>query len=227
MTAFTLKMIALTTMLIDHFAHVFGGRLVFALVPAMRTVGRLAFPIFVYFIGEGFRRTANAKKYLTRLGIFALISEIPFDLAINGVWLEFGHQNIFFTLFLGLLAAHIYSTCINNYGRLFILLPLPFAAAVVLQADYGLIGVVLVFTCSIIESRTARLLALAIGGLALYYPMGEIFNAMMLIGYTCALVLLSRYNEEQGPRMKWLFYSFYPLHLLALAGLLVLYESLA
>ena len=231
MTAFTLKMIALTSMLIDHFAHVFGGRLVeLALVPVMRAVGRLAFPIFVYFIGEGFRRTGDVKKYLLRLGVFALISEIPFDLAINNartypaqpiVWLEFSSQNIFFTLFLGLLAAYIYSR--GNLARL--LLPLPFVLGHIMQTDYGVIGVALVFLCSIVENRWLRLGIVLVGGLAVYVPFGGSFAVMLIVGHIFALTLLAFYNGVQGPRLKWLFYSFYPLHLLALFGLLVLYES--
>jgi len=219
-------------MLIDHFAHIFGGRLVFALVPPMRAVGRLAFPIFVYFIGEGFRRTGNVKKYMARLGAFALISEIPFDLATKNAryipmacpitWLEFGGQNIFFTLFLGLLAAYVYSLG----GFAFVLLPLPLALAFVLNVDYGVIGVALVFACAVLEDRTTRLAVLAAGGLALYLPIGGTFAVMLIAGYTAAVLLLSRYNGVQGPRLKWLFYSFYPLHLLALFGLLLLYESL-
>ena len=222
MTAFTLKMIALASMLTDHFAHVFGGRLVeLALVPVMRAVGRLAFPIFVYFIGEGFRRTGDVKKYLTRLGVFALISEIPFDLAINNAWLEFSSQNIFFTLFLGLLAAYIYS----RGNSAILLLPLPFVLGHIVQADYGVIGVALVFLCSVVESRRLRLGILLIGGIAVYSQQSAIFAVMLIIGHTLALVLLSLYNGVQGPRLKWLFYTFYPLHLLALFGLLVLYES--
>ena len=237
MTAFSLKMIALTSMLIDHFAHVFGGRLVeLALVPVMRAVGRLAFPIFVYFIGEGFRRTSDVKKYLMRLGVFALISEIPFDLAINNartypaqpiVWLEFSSQNIFFTLFLGLLAAYIHNLgSRDNSSRLLLLLPLPFVLGHIMQVDYGVIGVALVFFCSIVECRWHRLGVVLVGGLAVYLPLGGSFAVMLIIGHIFALALLSLYNGVQGPRLKWLFYTFYPLHLLALFGLLVLYESL-
>ena len=220
-------MIALVTMLIDHFAHVFDGRLVFALVPLMRTIGRLAFPIFVYFVGEGFRRTSNVEKYLIRLGLFALISEIPYDLAVSGVWFDFSRQNIFFTLFLGLFAAYVYSEYINNYVKLFIILPLPFIAAGLLNVDYGLIGTALVFSCAIIERRSYRLIILLAGGLMLYMPMRSDIAVFMLYltGYCAALALLALYNGKQGPRMKWLFYCFYPLHLLALAALLVLYES--
>jgi len=235
MSAFTLKMIAVVTMFIDHFAHMFGGRLVFALVPAMRAVGRLAFPIFVYFIGEGYRRTGDVNKYLARLGIFALISEIPFDLMAHNVrnipmlypltWLELSHQNVFFTLFLGLFAANIYNKA-STIPKLVALLPLPFVLAYFLQADYGVVGVVMVFGCAVLDHKPLRLALLFAGGLVLYSPLPADVAAAWMVGYTAALGLLVYYNGTQGPRLKWMFYSFYPLHILVLFGLLVLYESL-
>jgi len=115
MSAFILKIIALTTMLIDHVGAVSAGHIPFY----FRIIGRLAFPIFVYLIAEGFRHTRNPKKFLLRLFIFAIISEPFFDWSV-GRWRNYlagyspwtvdfiRNTNIFYTLFLGGLAIVVF-----------------------------------------------------------------------------------------------------------------------
>jgi hypothetical protein len=130
MSTFALKLIAILVMLIDHVgATLISPATQPELYFVFRSIGRLAFPIFVFLIVEGFYHTKNVQKYMIRLGVFALISEIPFDLALyrpihgtefiddfNSVFRNGFHsdsfaqlldnlnqdQNVFFTLFLGL-----------------------------------------------------------------------------------------------------------------------------
>lgn len=131
----TIKIIAVIAMLIDHTAAVvmlrqilanglrnaaMGGQaqiinwlqenaVLYYGYQIMRMIGRLGFPIFCFLLVEGFQRTRNVKKYALRLGLFALISEIPFNLAITGNLWHTGYQNVYFTLLLGLLALCAYS----------------------------------------------------------------------------------------------------------------------
>lgn len=131
----TIKIIAVVTMLIDHVAAALLTRIVisrgffyamgneqrlidwmkvngllFIVTQLMRLIGRLGFPIFCFLLVEGFQKTGNVKKYAIRLGLFALISEIPFNLAFTGrVWAP-GYQNVYFTLLIGLLALWAFDT---------------------------------------------------------------------------------------------------------------------
>lgn len=73
----------------------------------MRAVGRLAFPIFAFLLVEGYRHTSDIRKYFIRLFLFALISEVPFDLASTGQVFDLQKQNIFFTLAAGLIVLYL------------------------------------------------------------------------------------------------------------------------
>ncbi|GGA29268.1 TraX family protein [Paenibacillus physcomitrellae] len=107
----TLKIIAIIAMLIDHIAAVIlihpeinGNHPAFVHTGQyMRMAGRLAFPIFCFLLVEGFMYTGNRQKYAMRLIAFAFLSEIPFDLAFSGQIVNLAKQNVFFTLWIGLL----------------------------------------------------------------------------------------------------------------------------
>ncbi|MEG1942513.1 MAG: TraX family protein, partial [Angelakisella sp.] len=96
MTSFTLKIIAIAAMLIDHIGYMFFPDMII-----FRLIGRIAFPIFAFFVAEGIRFTHDRKKYLTRLLLLAVISEIPFDLMRNGSAFSPSSQNVCFTLAVG------------------------------------------------------------------------------------------------------------------------------
>ena len=125
LNSFQLKCIAIVTMLIDHFAVVVLAGMympyvvnnvldlsaipqnavyAYYLVVPLRIIGRIAFPIFAFLLVQGFIHTKNIKKYIGRLFIFCLISEIPHDLALYNKVLEFSLQNVFFTLLIGIIS---------------------------------------------------------------------------------------------------------------------------
>lgn len=117
MTAFALKLIAVLTMVIDHIGtiilsanfHLISYNMEFYLL--FRYIGRISFPIFAFLIANGCKHTSNINKYLLRLGILAIISEIPYDMAFWGYGggINFiSNTNIFYTLFLGVAAVAIY-----------------------------------------------------------------------------------------------------------------------
>lgn len=203
----TLKLIAIISMLIDHVGSMF-----FPGVLWMRAVGRLAMPIFAFCVAEGYLHTRNRMRYLCRLGIFAVISELPFDLAFFGC-LEATHQNIMATFFLAVLELMIYDNiCSRRNSTLAMAVVFAMAAlSLLLGVDYSLFGIITVFAFYVLHDRAHWVRQL--GGIA--------FIALTrTVGYYAAtglaVIPLLMYNGKKGRGLKWLFYAFYPGHLLVL-----------
>lgn len=208
-----LKWIALVTMIVDHaglmLAAGSGGW-----YWGMRLIGRLAFPLYCFLLAEGFVHTRNIGRYLARLGIFALVSEIPFNLLNRGTITDSSHQNVFFTLFLGLLA--LWGSMILQNRRqmpLAILWCMAMAGlAALFRTDYGWAGVVLVIL--IYRFREDGIMRAATGFATLLLGV-SLFEITALLSF----FLMNEYNGEPGSRrLKWLFYAAYPLHILILWG---------
>lgn len=201
MTGFQLKLLAMLAMTADHIGAVF-----FPEIPLLRWIGRMAMPVLCFFIGEGLRHTRSPRRYLLRLTGFALLSELPFDLAFYG-GIEWGHQNVYFTLALGLLALWaIQSRDMEGW-----LLALTAAlAAELLGCDYGMYGVLLILLLDRFHrARSEQLAAAALLNLAFF---GLQTQTLSLI----ALPLLWLYNGKRGRDDRRLFYLYYPAHLCVL-----------
>ena len=203
LNSFQLKCIAIITMLIDHMgAILFPGQMVF------RYIGRISFPIFCFLLTEGFYHTRNVEKYIARLGVFALISEIPYDLAFRNTYLEFSRQNVFFTLFIGVIMMYTIVRT-NNITIKAVYLLISMWAAQTVASDYGMKGILLI---AVYHFFRENLPAKAILGASWNF----IWNASIQGYGALATVPILLYNGEKGRSMKYIFYVFYPVHLLIL-----------
>lgn len=246
LSAAALKYLAALCMLVDHMGVVFPTMLAHMGLPDWadllpRLIGRLAFPIFAYFVAEGCRRTRFFSRYLLRLGLFALIAQIPFTLA-TGTW----GGNVIFTFFLAAGAVWSFER-LSGQGRSPAVAWLPLLAgcmlALALNCDYGFPAVLLIFALYLQgEDRKKLLICLGVG-LALLYlvyqPLVGLLSlpwlsASMVARYLAAalpfqilcwlsssasLLLLAGYRGQVGIQNKWFFYVFYPAHLLGLWAL--------
>jgi len=199
--AFTLKMIAAVTMLIDHTGYIFFPQYVF-----LRIIGRIAFPIFAFLIVEGFMHTRDVKKYIYRMIAFALITEIPFDFAFYGT-VNWGHQNVLITFTLALLALYIDRQYSRKVG-----IAAAFGLALLAEfigSDYGMFGVIVVMMFYWNYDRFYNKLIFGTATLTLLVSSYQIFDVM-------AMIPIGLYNGKKGIGVKYFFYVFYPGHLLIL-----------
>lgn len=221
-----LKGIAAALMLTDHV-----GAILLPEVPVLRCVGRLAFPIFAFFIAEGYAHTRDFGRYFRRLAILAVVSEIPFNLE-NGAVFDPARQNVLFTFCLALLTLRGLEALgrERGFGRWAgcgLVLAAGFAAGELLRTDYGGWGVVtvaLLYLCR--DGRYAKLWLLlamaAVNGLGMGSLTMPVFGGEMPIQIfaVAALPVIWLYNGQAGPKgLRWAFYVFYPAHLLVLEGI--------
>lgn len=216
-----LKGIALCSMLVDHLAALV---LAFWIRPAglpeesgwhlfyriLRAAGRPAFPIYAFLLVEGFRHTRAPRRYLARLTAFALISEIPYDLAYRNRPAEWTVQNIFFTLAIGLAVLLL----LEHFRERPLLRAASLAggclAALLLRTEYDMFGVLLITAFYLLrEAPFRRMLAVA---LLLMYETWNLWCAGL-----AALIPIGWYSGERGKvRRPLFFYWFYPAHLFLL-----------
>ena len=194
--SFQLKCIAIVSMALDH-----TGAVLYPSQIWLRCLGRIAFPIFCFLIVEGFFHTHDVRRYMGRLGVFALISEIPYDLAFRGVPLEYAHQNVFFTLLIGIGMVVLLERN-REWPVKAVILLLAMWLAVLIRSDYNFRGVLLIFVFYIFHE--SRWLAVTAGGFWNFLYQGVIQKYGVL-----SVLPLALYNGERGRKMKYFFYIFY------------------
>lgn len=204
-----LKWIALVTMIIDHTAMVLVDREQYAWEYAvMRSIGRLAFPIYCFLLIEGFLHTRNIGKYAASLAVFALLSEIPYDLARNNMLYNPEKQNIFFTLLLGLIMMYCMKMKDNALEWQLIFCMGACGIAEICNVDYGMRGILQI--AGIYFCRYSPFLR------AIFIVLMNVFQGGLQIFGGLAAIPVSCYNGQRGRQLKYIFYLAYPVHLLLL-----------
>lgn len=221
-TAANLKRIALICMIIDHVA----ASLLFTMISTsdprlnpgvdwiliyyvMRWIGRIAFPIYLFLLVEGFYHTHHLKRYLMRMAALALVSEVPFDLTFNQSWWDMSHQNIFFELLLAL----ILFICLKRWHQNVFLQILAFLVTAMLaewaNLDYGYNGII---AAAILYFCHQRPLYSALG-----VVIGFLFEVNMPTVFLAA-PMVYWYNGQRGQVNQAFHYWIYPIHLAILAA---------
>lgn len=216
MSVFALKILAILAMSLDHIAAVFLSPINMPYL-LMRGFGRIAFPIFCFLIVEGYYHTRDVKKYMIRLAGFALVSEIPFDLCFYQKPFYWQHQNVFFTLALGLITIYAIDEIKKRFSTSYIkALVLQFAVIILamttawfLSTDYSMLGILIIIAFYVGHGNIIQI-AISICIVTLY--LGNTFQLYSLL----ALIPIYLYNGKKGPSMRYVFYVFYPAHMLIL-----------
>lgn len=252
LTGVVLKNAAYVSMFIDHFfaviflnymnLHLVNGGWDPALLPiyrAGRAVGRIAFILFAFLIVEGFCRTRSRTRFLLRLFLFALISEIPFDLAFSGELIAWKSQNVYCTLFLGVLLLTVWEF-LSHYRSVWakagqaLAVTAVCATAFLGATDYRFMGVLLILAFYLTREKDGGVQFMAVGLVMLFGTWGS--NLLRYIGSITvdrlfwsslremyglfAFLPIFLYNGKRGNQFpKPFYYGFYPVHLLLLYGI--------
>ena len=256
-----LKLMAIITMFLDHFALVFFWQYLLPIVRydyqnmklyyalyivyrVLRGLGRIAFPIFCFLIAEGFKHTRNPVKYFARLVIAAIISEVPFDLAVRKTWFTLEKQNVIFTLAAGLVAIFLWSDIIGgdrNKSPLIRFKEAPLASklgafgTVILMSlicfemrtDYCKFGVLIIFTFYFLWDVPIAMF-IGVGALLVASSWKWEIPALLAffpIYFYNGKISSRETNERTDKVIRVLFYLFYPVHLLLLGLMRILLYS--
>lgn len=232
-SSFTLHLIAMICMLCDH--------LWATIVPGhgwLTWIGRIAYPMFAFMVVEGYFYTHNFRKYLLRLLIFALLSEIPFNLMYAGSLIYPFHQNVLWTFLIVLLCIHMMES-IQKKKRIILTILLDilivgggFIAATLTMTDYFGYGVLTALVFYFLRGNQwwkvlGQMAALfyingiMMGGLTVTVNfLGIEMNIVQQSFAVLSLIPIHLYQGKQGPHNKvitYCFYGFYPMHMLVLA----------
>lgn len=230
-----LKLIAYASMLLDHIGAVLVLDCIYQagsenrgalleLYELLRTVGRLAFPIYCFLLVEGHTHTRDAKRYGLRLLIAAALSELPYDLAFYG-GINWQHQSVMVTLLLGFLMLEVIKKCTKLPLKLLAMVPFAILAEL-LRTDYGADGILTIVLFALTRGLP-HALVLQFFGLWFIFSPNHLMVLNWLGGFSLttqelavlSIVPIALYDGRKTTKSKalqWVFYLFYPAHLLLL-----------
>ena len=238
LTGNSLKTIALLSMLIDHIGcliiyplyidacwvdgvHMLGNTVpdkakhIYLIYMFLRTIGRLAFPIYAFMLVEGFLHAKDLKKYCGRLLVFAVISEVPYDIANSHTLFNPTSQNVLWTFVIAI----IMLWCLQKdnirrkTGKTILIISIAMVFSVLSVGGIG--GILLIASMYLFKNNKKKYLIACIVStviLAFQFMWIQLFSLL-------AIFLLEQYNGARGRGCKWIFYVFYPAHFLILTFL--------
>ncbi len=220
MSTFVLKFIAVIFMFVDHVKYAFPS----CYNNFTLYFGRIAFPLFAFCSVQAYSHTSNISKYIKRLLIAGVISEIPFLLFYRLPTIDSYGLNIEFTLALGLLAIFSFEKVEGKLKKWLIVIGICILAQVT-HVDYQIFGILMIFSFYIFKDskfKTFLASSLVVSGKYIYRIL--VYGKTSPIEYyifnwICTMIplfIVLFYNGKKGPSLKWFFYIFYPLHLLLL-----------
>lgn len=232
MTGFIIKILAVVTMVLDHIKYA---------VPATNCFltqyfGRISFPLFAFLITEGMAHTQNRKKYVIRMLIFAAISQIPFML-FRSLVADYFMLNIMFTFLfamVGIFAIEFFKEqkempAVLKYIIIVSILFTILLAGNFIPVDYRWFGILTVWIFYLFRENKILRTVIFIIVVILYYFLGSGYNFsnvnfFSVIFTILPVVTILLYNGKQGKRMKYFFYWFYPIHMLVVYGLSLIFK---
>lgn len=241
-----LKLIACVTMLLDHIGAalvsptdaIYHANVELYTTMAwvnliLRCIGRMAFPIFCFLLVEGVYHTRSPKKYVQRLTIGMILSEIPFDLAFFRDGISWAHQSVMVTLLLGCLMVLLMNRS-KGIWKLLWIVPFYFAAEL-LHTDYGGDGILLIALFALAKGRKHEKWWLLAAMFLMYWDLSytcryynlDIYLPMNRLPLLAAapILLYDGRKLTYSKKIQWAFYLFYPVHIAVLALLKLLFLS--
>lgn len=215
MSSFLLKIVAIITMTIDHI-----GAILFNNNSILRIIGRIAMPIFAFQIAIGFKNTHSKEKYIFRMFFTALLSEISFMLMLTSGSFAYSSHNICFTFTLALIILYLIE--LGKKYKIFIMASIfLLILSAFLPIDYNIYAILLVLVFYFFEKRKCiYTFGMVFIALSYYFFKNNMTQSFMLL----SLPFLYLYNGQKGKNLKYLFYVFYPLHMLILAFIKIYFK---